>query len=86
MDLFMKLGDELRDLFKDLFHPEKRAVIESKMNEILKAAKQIGGQVEKEARELHADVVLYLKHPKDKKRVDVLKKHAIKLEHETREI
>lgn len=86
MDLFTKLGDELRGLFKDLFHPEKKAVILSKMQDILKAATLIGGAVAKEAESLQQDVTLYLKNPQDKKQIDALKKHAMRLEQETREI
>ena len=86
MDLFLKLGDALRDLFKDLFHPEKRAATELKMEDIIKTASLIGGHVLEEAKILQADVVRYLNHPKDKKLIDRLKKDAMKLEQETREI
>lgn len=86
MDLFLKLGNELRDLFKDLFHPEKKAVIESKMADIVRAAKLIGGEIAQEAISLEDEVSRYLKNPKDKKLIDSLKSHAMRLEQETREI
>lgn len=86
MDLYLKMGDELRDLFKDLFHPEKRALIKSKMEDILKTASQIGGGVAKEAAALHNDVIQYLEHPSDRNAIAILKNHAMRLENETREI
>lgn len=86
MDLYLKLGDELRDLFKDLFRPNKKAVIESKMEDVLRAANRIGGKIAEEAKILQNDILLYLKNPKDQKQIEVLKTHAKKIEQETREI
>ncbi|MBX7066042.1 MAG: hypothetical protein K1X28_02310 [Parachlamydiales bacterium] len=86
MDLYGKMGEELRDLFKDLFRPDARNAVEIKMRDILKTAALIGGKVAEEAEMLHNDVVRYLKHPKDPKAASILKEHAIRLEQETREI
>ena len=52
MDLFLKLGDELRDLFKDLFPLKEKAILEFKMGAILKTACLIGGEVAEEAKRL----------------------------------
>lgn len=84
MDLFSKLGSELRDLFKDLFRLEKRAVIESKMDDILKTASLMDQKIIQEVKELQIDVEHYLKYPENKKYLEILKRHAIKLEQETR--
>lgn len=86
MDLYEKMGEELRDLFKDLFRPDAKAVIEQKMRDILKTARLLGGSLVQEAETLNADVAKYLKHPKDPKIAAVLKEHAIRLEQETREL
>ncbi len=86
MDLYTKMGDELRELFKDLFRPAMRRVVEAKMGDILKTASLIGGEVAKEAARLNADVTHYLQHPKDLKAAAALKEHALRLEQETREI
>lgn len=80
------MGEELRDLFKELFRSEAKQFIELKMNHILKTARLIGGKVAEETETLHADVIRYLKHPKDPKMISILKEHAIRLEQETREI
>ena len=86
MNLFLKLGNELRDLFKDLFHPEKRVAIEAKIEDILKASSLIGGQVAEEAKKLAEEVRCYLKDPKNKKWIHTLKQHAMHLEQQTRDL
>ncbi len=86
MDFYRRMGKELRSLFADLFRPEKRAVIESKMDDILKTATLIGGSIAGEAKDLHVAILHYLKHPKDPKILALLKEHAMRLEQETREI
>ena len=86
MDLYQRMGDELRALFKELFHPEKGEATLAKMEAILKTASKIGGPLFLEAKELHADVTSYLKNPKDKKLIARLKEEALKLEDQTREI
>jgi hypothetical protein len=86
MDLYKKMGDALRDLFKDLFRHDMRAVVEAKMNEILKTAALIGGPLAKEAEELAKDIQHYLKDPTDPKRIAILKKHAMRLQQETKEL
>ena len=65
MDLYQRMGDELRALFKELFHPEKGEATLAKMEVILKTASRIGGPLFLEAQKLHADVTSYLKNPKD---------------------
>lgn len=86
MDLYCRMGEELRSLFKDLFSPNKEQVVRTKMKKILDLAVQIGGSIEKEAKELHSDVEKYLKQPKNSALIHVMKKHALRLEQETREI
>lgn len=86
MDLYSRMGDELRSLFKDLFAQKSIEVIEKKMEEILKTSALIGGLLQKEAAELHRDVLQFLKSPKNKKLIAIMKKHALRLEQETREI
>lgn len=86
MDLYLKMGDALRDLFKDLFRPPMRKVVEARMDEILKTALLIGGSMAKEAEELSKDIHHYLKDPNDPKRIAIVKKHAMHLEQGTKEI
>lgn len=86
MDLYSRMGDELRSLFKDLFAQKSRGVIEKRMEEILKTSREIGGLLQKEAAELHRDVLQFLNSPKNKKLIAIMKKHALRLEQETREI
>lgn len=86
MDLYLKMGDALKDLFKDLFRPSMRPVVEARMNEILKIATLIGGPLAKEAATLSKDIHHYLKDPNDPKRIAIVKKHAMRLEQETKEI
>ncbi len=86
MDLYSKMGNELRSLFEDLFADKRGEAIEKKIGEILRISSLIGGPLQKEAAEFHADVVQFLKKPKDKKRIAVMKKHALRLEQETREL
>ncbi|MBU6383739.1 MAG: hypothetical protein KGR16_05430 [Verrucomicrobia bacterium] len=86
MDLYCKMGEALRDLFKDLFRPEAKQMTQAKMRAILKTAQQIGGSLAEEAQRLHSDIERYFKHPQDPKILAILKKHAMHLEQETREI
>jgi hypothetical protein len=86
MNLYIKMGEELRDLFKDLFVPERAQAACQKMAGILSTAKQIGGSIGKEAEELNREVLDFLKHPADRKRGAALKKLALRLEQETREL
>lgn len=80
MDLYVRLGKQLRSLFA---HP---AEMRKEMDEILAQARLIGGTVHFEAEQLAADVERYLKNPKDKKAANKMKKHALKLEQETRQL
>jgi hypothetical protein len=86
MDLYSQMGDELRSLFKDLFQPKRKGGVEKKMEEIVKTASQIGGSLHSQAEELYKDVIHFLKSPNDKKMIAIMKKHALRLEQETREI
>lgn len=86
MDLYLRMGDELRALFKDLFHPKEKAAIEREIEKILATAAKIGGKLHKEAMLLQNDVKRFLQNPKDPKLIAVMKNHALKLEQETREI
>jgi len=86
MDLYCKMGRELRSLFKDLFDPRHAGVVREKMGRILATASQIGSPLKEEAEQLHTDVVQFLERPQDPKRLAVMKQHALRLEQETREI
>lgn len=56
------------------------------MGKILAIAAQIGGPIHKEAEQLSIDIHSFLKNPKDPKLTAIMKKHALHLEQETREI
>jgi hypothetical protein len=86
MDLYILLGSELRSLFSDLFTPNQRNQVRQKIECILEAAKQIGNPIYAEAIQLHAEILQYLKNPKDPHLIALMKKHALHLEQETREI
>lgn len=86
MDLYSQMGDELRSLFKDLFVEVHARKVEKKMEEILKTSLQIGGPLHEEAARLQRDVLQFLKNRKDKKWIAIMKKHALRLEQETREM
>ena len=86
MDLYTRMGNELRSLFKDLFVEGYAKKVKDKMDEIVKTSSQIGGRLHDEAGQLQQDVMQFLNHPKDKKWIAIMKKHALRLEQETREI
>lgn len=86
MDLYCKMGEELRSLFIDLFDPTHSHVAEKKIAKIVSLACKIGGKIEKEAKALETDVHLFLKNRQDKKQIAIMKAHALKLEEETREL
>jgi hypothetical protein len=60
--------------------------IEREMAKIVELAEMLGDPVREEARRLQNDVSAYLKDPSDKRIESILKKHALRLEQETREI
>lgn len=86
MDLYCRMGRELRELFKDLFNPSHAGAIRQKMGRILATASQIGSPFKEEAEQLHADITQFLERPQDPKRLAVMKRHAMRLEQETKEI
>jgi len=86
MDLYSQMGEELRSLFKDLFAENRAIEVERKMEEILQISSKIGGSIHGEAGLLHRDVMQFLRNPKDRKLIAIMKKHALRLEQETREI
>ncbi len=86
MDLYSRMGDELRSLFKDLFVEAHVRKVGEKMEKILKTSLQIGGPLHEEAARLQRDVLQFLKNRKNKKWVAIMKKHALRLERETREM
>lgn len=86
MDLYSRMGDELRSLFKDLFVEAHATKVEKKMEEILKTSLQIGGPLHEEVAGFQRDVLQFLKNRKSKKWVAIMKKHALRLERETREM
>lgn len=85
-DLYSKMGKELRSLFKDLFDPKLEGAVRKKMGQILATASQIGGSLQREAEELHRDLIYFLEKPTDQSRSAMMKQHALKLEQETREL
>jgi hypothetical protein len=84
-DLYTRLGNDLRKLF-EYVDPLQPDPLKRQMERILIEAGQIGGHVGKEAAELHRDVARFLENPQDEKKAQVLKRHALKLKRETREI
>ncbi len=86
MDLYRQMGNELRSLFNDLFDPRLEGIVCQKIAKIIHTAKQIGGSIQKEAEQLNSDIIRFLEKPGDHKRLAVMKKHALKLERETREL
>lgn len=86
MDLYTRMGAELRALFKDLFDPRHSQQVRQKMGKILATASQIGGPIKDEAERLNADIGNFLQRPGDAKLLAVVKAHAMRLEQETREI
>jgi hypothetical protein len=86
MDLYKRMGKELRSLFHDLFPPKRAEVIRGKMEQIVAMAAQIGGSLHDEAKQLNTDVENYLKQPHDQQCKANVQRHAMRLEQETREI
>jgi hypothetical protein len=86
MDLYGKMGEQLRALFKDLFDPRSAREVLHKMKHILELARQIGGSIKDEAEQLNGDIVKFLAEPADPKRLATVKKHAMRLEQETKEL
>jgi hypothetical protein len=80
-DLYSRLADDLILLFRDLKQDKPRA--KRRMEKILQDAHLIGGVVEKEALQLCSDVEAFLKNPEE---TAILKRHALKLKREMREI
>ena len=85
-DLYSKMGSELRAMFKDLFSLGQEGAVRHKMANIVAAADQIGGALKKDADTLQADVEKFLQKPNDQHIAAVMKMHAARLEHETREL
>lgn len=83
MDLYKKLGEQVRDLFQDLRDQEK---VSRKMQLISSLAKEIGGLVFKQAEELREDIDAYLQTPQDPRLINKIKQHALRIEQETREL
>lgn len=86
MDLYTKMGKEMKSLFQDLFIPQKKEAIVKKMQKILHTAKQIGGLMEKQAEELNQDILAYLEKPHDHHLFKKVKEHSLKLEEQTWEL
>ena len=84
-DFYARMGKELRALFKDL-KPLNKSRVKKHLEEILKAADQIGGSIQEEAKQLHFDAIQFLKKPDDPKLSAILRQHALRLEQETREL
>jgi hypothetical protein len=86
MDLYSKMGEELRSLFNDLFDPTCARTLRQKMARIVAIARQIGGSIKDEAEQLNNDLLNFLNSPNDPTFISIMKEHALKLEQETREI
>jgi len=87
-NLYLVLGKELRALFDDLksFDPSRKREIHLQMDQIVLTCSQIGGTVLEEARRLVLDIANFLEHPENPQYKAALREHALKLEHETREL
>lgn len=85
-ELYSKMGQELRTLFKDLFDPRHARTVRQQMGMVLATARQIGGPIQKEAEVLNGDINRFLEHPSDPKLLALMKEHALRLKQETREI
>lgn len=86
MDLYDRMGHELRVLFNDLFDLKRSSLTQERMGKILRTACEIGGSIEREANELKGDIERFFAHPKDPNAIENLKRHALRLKQETREI
>lgn len=86
MDLYKRMGEELRSLFMDLFDPRHTRVLRQKMARIVAIAQGIGSPIREEAEQLNRDLLNFLENPNDVKYISVMKAHALKLEEETREL
>lgn len=86
MDLYSRLGDQLRVLFKDLFNPKRDEAVRREMENILSLAREIGGAILNDAELLNSDVMKFLESPNNPKALSKMKAHALRLEQETREI
>ena len=85
-DLYTALGAELRMLFKEIKSPNNSSKIRKQMESIVALASLIGGGIQEEALQLKNDLEKFLKYPEDSHNVALMKKHALRLEQETREL
>ena len=86
MDLYSKMGEELRSLFMDLFNPSHSRIVRQKMARIVAIASQIGDPIKAEAEQLNTDLLNFLNSPNDPHFITTMQQHALKLEQATREI
>lgn len=86
MDLYSKLGDELRVMFTDLFNPKREEAVHREMENVLRMARELGGAIQNDAELLHNDVLKFLANRNNPKTLSRMKDHALRLEQETREI
>ncbi len=87
-NLYVALGKELRALFKDLkdFDSSRSREIHLQMDQIVLTASQIGGSILEEAKQLVLDIANFIEHPENPRFAEILKKHALRLEQETRDL
>ena len=87
-NLYLALGKELRTLFKDLkaYDPSKSRAIHLQMDQIVLTCSQIGGVVLEEAKQLELDIDNFIEHPENPRYGEALRKHALRLEQETRDL
>jgi len=87
-DLYARMGNELRSLFKELesLDPIKVQEVRWQMDRIVHTAEEIGGPLKDEADRLKTELSRFLEHPRDTKAKKKLQEHALRLEQETREL
>lgn len=87
-DLYDRMGNELRSLFRDLesLDPKNFQSIRWQMDKIVHTAEEIGGPLKEEAERLQTELSKFLEHPRDPKAKKRFIEHAFRLEHETREL
>jgi hypothetical protein len=85
-DLFLQMGGELRVLFNDAHFSDKEQAVQDRLEKIVGIATQIGSPLKEEAEILKMDVLNFLKDPKNPKIISIMKRHALRLKHETEEL
>lgn len=85
-DLYRSLGTELRQFLKELAKDHNPSLLLSKMQKILQIAAQIAPSLLDEAKKLQLALQEWGTHLKDVSKKEEVKKRALHLEQETKEI